>query len=195
MQEELRLKNNATWSHGYQFVKWGLWFFIVGIIIGFGVLIHYLVGSRYVTSGLFLTNITLWFGSPLSLSASFLQIGGLGMAIVGALYLYISKYPSDACASDINKGTVDVSACVTHKHASLTLCNLGLILLFILGYIGYFVIDFFWPSFYYTPIAAGKNLWLILQGLCIVVYVIGIIIATNCLCKCKKTPYQATVRP
>jgi len=34
-----------------------------------------------------------------------------------------------------------------------------------------------WPSFYYTPVAMGKNVWLIAQGLSITLYLIGVVLA------------------
>jgi hypothetical protein len=36
--------------------------------------------------------------------------------------------------------------------------------------VGYFVVDHIWPSFYYTPIADGKKVWLIAQALSIALY-------------------------
>lgn len=181
MQNEIRCSTTHGWHTGLGFVKWGLWFFIIGVILGFGVLIHYLVGSAYDNSQYFLSNITLWFGSPLVLSSGFLQVGGLAMAIVGALCAMVSK-----CCPETTTTTSDVAGCRTHKRAALILCNIGLIALIITGYIGYYIIDYIWPGFYYAPIQAGKNLWLILQGLSIVVYIIGFIIATCCLSRCKR---------
>ena len=56
------------------------------------------------------------------------------------------------------------------------LCATGLILTFLTGYIGYFVINAIWPPFYYMPIKAG-NVWLIAQGLSILLYLIGVVLA------------------
>lgn len=165
------------WFCGYKFIKWGLSFFIFGIIIGFGVLIHYLVGSKWNNSETFLTNMTLWFGSPLTLSASYIQLGGLAMTAIGGAKFCVTRLWS-VDKRDFN----DVHA---HKETALMLCNVGLIALFITGYIGYFIIDAIWPSFYYTPIMAGKNLWLILQGLSILVYLIGVLLAFNCIRRCR----------
>jgi hypothetical protein len=41
---------------------------------------------------------------------------------------------------------------------------------FLTGYVGYFVVDKMYPSFYYTPVEAGKKLWLIAQALSIALY-------------------------
>lgn len=188
MQNEASCKHNHDCHTGFCFVKWGLWFFIIGVILGFGVLIHYLVGSSYDNTPYFLSNITLWFGSPLALSTGFLQVGGLAMALIGGLCIMVSK-----CAEASAMGST--AHCPTHKGAPLALCIIGLFALILTGYLGYFVIDYFWPGFYYTPIMAGKNLWLILQGLSIIVYIIGIIIETNCLAKCKRCVVSNTTRP
>lgn len=190
MQEDLNYKNSLHWTHGYHFLKWGLWFFIFGVIFGFGVLIHYLVGSAYNNTGEFLSNITLWFGSPLSLSVTYLQLGGLAMGILGAVALCYNRKHEAACSTAA--GTNGAS-CPSHKHTGLTLCIIGLIALFITGYIGYFIIDMIWPGFYYIPIQAGKNLWLILQGLSILLFLIGFIMAACCCCKCKKELPQTRV--
>jgi hypothetical protein len=43
--------------------------------------------------------------------------------------------------------------------------------------VGYFVFDATWPAFFYSPIAAGKNAWLLSQALFIGVYFVGAILA------------------
>jgi uncharacterized membrane protein (DUF485 family) len=53
----------------------------------------------------------------------------------------------------------------------------SLIATFLTGYVGYIVINAIWPSFYYTPIKVGKNIWLIAQGLSILLYLIGVVLA------------------
>jgi hypothetical protein len=191
------------WLCGYKFLKWGLGFFIFGLIFGFAVLIHYLIGSDYETGSVFLRNITLWFGSPLSLSVSYLQIGGLAMAILGVAKLMAWHCYSDA--SCCNTTNTTGSACSTHtsgttygtvdtttkRSGGLTLCILGLSLLFITGFIGYFVIDAMRPGFYYAPLEQPKNLWLILQGISLLLFLFGLLSAFSCLCKscCRKTTY------
>jgi hypothetical protein len=57
----------------------------------------------------------------------------------------------------------------------LILCAIGLVAVFVTGYIGYFVVDRIWPSFYYTPINEGKNVWLGAQALSVALYLLGII--------------------
>jgi hypothetical protein len=48
---------------------------------------------------------------------------------------------------------------------------------FVFGFPLYFAVDAVWPDFYYTPIDAGKWTWLGIQGLCIAIYVIGVMCA------------------
>lgn len=175
--------HNHMWCTGAKFVKWGLGWFIFGMFFGLGVLIHYLVGSTWNTTATFLSNVTLWFGSPLAYSAGFIQAAGIAMTAIGAAFLALAG----CCTSKTTtNGCCDSSCCLSHKSTSLTACNLGLILLFITGYIGYFIIDAIWPGFYYTPIAAGKNLWLILQGLSVLIFWIGVILTSRCFCRCKR---------
>jgi hypothetical protein len=52
----------------------------------------------------------------------------------------------------------------------------GLIGVFLAGYPGYFVFDAIWPSFYYSPVAAGKNAWLLSQAFFIAVYFVGAVL-------------------
>jgi len=61
----------------------------------------------------------------------------------------------------------------------LLLCIAGLIGIFAVGYAGYFVFDSIWPSFYYMPIAEGKNAWLLSQALCVALYLAGVIMMFN----------------
>ena len=61
--------------------------------------------------------------------------------------------------------------------AALVLCIAGLLGVFAVGYPGYFVFDAIWPSYYYSPVATGKNLWLLGQALFIAVYFMGIVLA------------------
>ena len=59
----------------------------------------------------------------------------------------------------------------------MVLCIVGLLGVFAIGYAGYFVFDAMWPSFYYTPIATAKNLWLLGQALFIAAYFAGILLS------------------
>jgi hypothetical protein len=45
----------------------------------------------------------------------------------------------------------------------LWLCIVGRLGVFAVGYPGYFVFNAIWPSFYYSPIAVGKNAWLLVR--------------------------------
>jgi hypothetical protein len=56
-----------------------------------------------------------------------------------------------------------------------------LIAAFATGYAGYFVVGHFWPSFYYTPIQTGKNVWLSVQGVSIAFYLAGVIFASSAI--------------
>jgi hypothetical protein len=42
--------------------------------------------------------------------------------------------------------------------------------IFATGYVGYFVLDARWPTFYYAPIAEGKDVWLFVQLACIALF-------------------------
>ncbi|MBR0691753.1 hypothetical protein [Bradyrhizobium lablabi] len=57
--------------------------------------------------------------------------------------------------------------------AALGLCVIGLVGVFLAGYPGYFVFDAIWPSFFYSPVSAGKNAWLLCQAAFIGIYLVG----------------------
>jgi hypothetical protein len=62
---------------------------------------------------------------------------------------------------------------------ALALCIAGLLGIFAVGYPGYFVFDALWPSFYYSPVLVGKNVWLLAQAFFIAVYFVGLVMAFN----------------
>ena len=62
---------------------------------------------------------------------------------------------------------------------ALWLCVVGLLGVFVVGYPGYFVFDAIWPSFYYSPIAIGKNAWLLGQAFFIALYFTGAVTMFN----------------
>ena len=150
---------------GRQFIRWGLGLLVFGLFLGFGIIGHYIVGARWPTGHEFMGNISLWFACPWTLSVYTIQAGAVGMIVIGGLYLTLGRAPSTV----VHAG----------ERAAPILCALDLIAMFLTGYVGYFVVDMFWPSFYYTPIAEGKNVWLGLQAACIALYWIGVILVTR----------------
>ena len=63
------------------------------------------------------------------------------------------------------------------KRMAPALCAGGILAEFVSGFAGYYAVAAVWPNFYYTPIAAGKITWLGLQGICIAIYVAGVMCA------------------
>jgi hypothetical protein len=150
---------------GAGFIRWGTGLFIFGLIIGYGPLLHYMHGAIEGDIGpVFLKNLTLWFACPWTLAVYVAQIGGLGMIAIGVSVLTFARDGR-------------VSALGTGARRSLGLCIFGVLAEFFTGYVGYFVVAHFWPNFYFTPIEAGKNVWLALQGVSIAFYVAGVIFA------------------
>jgi hypothetical protein len=145
---------------GARFTKWGLGLFIFGVFLTFGIIAHYCAGSRWPNGALFMQNITLWWACPWTLSVAAVQAGGLGMVALGLSRLTASR------ASPIGRESAE-------SPMALYLCIVGLLGIFAVGYPGYFVFDTFWPSFYYSPIAVGKNAWLLGQAFFIAVHLAG----------------------
>jgi len=149
---------------GAGFIRWGVGLFIFGLCIGYGPLLHYLHGALEEVGPAFLKNVTLWFGCPWTLATYTVQIGGLGMVAIGVALITFAR---DGHASALGSS----------ERKSLGLCIFGLIAEFATGYAGYFVVNHFWPSFYYVPIQTGKNVWLVLQGASIAFYIAGVMFA------------------
>jgi hypothetical protein len=152
-------------NNGLRFARWGLGLFMFGVLLTFGVIAHYCVGARWPTGELFMQNITLWWACPWTLSVAAVQAGGLGMVAIG-LTMALMEYASLPLRA---------------SGLPLFLCVTGLLGVFGVGYAGYFVFDAIWPSFYYSPISKGKNVWLIGQALFIFVYFSGILVAFRAL--------------
>ena len=113
---------------------------------------------------LFMQNITLWWACPWTLSVAAVQAGGLGMVALGLTQILAASISHDGSTRD---GT------------TLVLCIVGLLGVFAVGYPGYFVFDLVWPSFYYSPVVAGKNIWLLGQAFFIALYFTGMVLAFN----------------
>lgn len=148
---------------GAQFAKWGLGFFVFGVFLTFGVIGHYCAGASADVGELFRRNVTLWWACPWTLSVAIVQGGGLGMVALGLSSLMAAR----AGASE-------------HENSlSLTLCILGLLGVFAIGYPGYFVFNSIWPDFYYRYDPVGKNVWLLGQAFFFAVYFAGLFLAFN----------------
>ena len=61
----------------------------------------------------------------------------------------------------------------------LTLCILGLLGVFAIGYPGYFVFNSIWPDFNYRYDPVGKNMWLLGQAFFFAIYFVGIAFSFN----------------
>ena len=148
---------------GARFTKWGLSLLLFGVFLTFGIIAHYCSGARWPTGALFTQNITLWWACPWTLSVAAVQAGGLGMVALGLSRLMAGRVAPQA-SGDGKTST------------ALVLCVVGLLGVFAVGYPGYFVFDAIWPSFYYSPVPAGKNAWLLAQAAFIAVYLAGAVI-------------------
>jgi hypothetical protein len=146
---------------GERFAKWGLGLFAFGVFLTFGIIAHYCVGSRWPNGEVFMQSITLWWGCPWTLSVAAVQAGGLGMVALGLTRMLAASLSRDTSVQGA---------------AALVLCIAGLLGVFAVGYPGYFVFDALWPSFYYSPIAAAKNAWLLGQALFIALYFTGVVL-------------------
>jgi hypothetical protein len=149
---------------GGRFIRAGFWLVFLGFVMSFGMVMHYVVGAQYDTGAEFLKNVTLWYACPWTLSTAVVLGGSLGMVAIGAVYAVLGKMSSSAPVGGLERSAVDI-------------CTIALFAIFLTGYVGYFVVDHFWPGFYYMPITQGKNVWLFMQLACMVLYGIGVVLA------------------
>ncbi|MEQ1956766.1 hypothetical protein [Mesorhizobium sp. CN2-181] len=161
---------------GARFAKWGLGLFIFGVFLTFGIVAHYCVGARWPTGELFMQNITLWWACPWTLSVAAVQAGGLGMVALGLTSMVANR----AGSVDDAKGS-----------GALWLCVIGLLGVFAVGYPGYFVFDAIWPGYYYSPVAIGKNAWLLGQALFIAIFFAGAVVMFTTVWRALKTISEA----
>jgi hypothetical protein len=125
----------------------GFWLLQLVFLMSFGMVLHYVVGAQYPNGEQFLKNVTLWYACPWTLSTAVVLGGAPGMMAVGALYALVGQWAQAPHVAGLEK-------------AAVPLCTLALITMFLTGYVGYFVVDAQWPTFYYTPLTTGKDVWL-----------------------------------
>lgn len=150
---------------GMRFIRSGFGMLIVGMVMGLGIVGHYMVGARFDNGAEFLRNVGLWFGCPWTLSTSMVMVGAIGMIAIGSAYSTLANLASQqgSAPSDLAR----------------RICKFSLIAIVLLGFVGYFAVDAIWPGFYYSPIKAGKETWLTMQLVCMIGYLAGVIVAFN----------------
>ena len=149
---------------GTRYIRWGLGLFLFGLVIGYGPWLHYMHGALEEVQPAFLKNVTLWFGCPWTLPTYVAQLGGLSMVVIGLCYLAFAR---DGAIVSLGAG----------ERMGPALCAFGILAEFVFGYPGYFAVNAVWPNFYFTPIQAGKWTWLGMQGVCILIYLVGVMFA------------------
>ena len=161
----------TTAQLGWKYIVWGLGLFITGFLTGFIPILHYIPGAQAGDVGpAFLKNVTLWWGCPAVLAELTLKTGSLGMMVIGFAYLAIPQQDRAA-------------GLTSHERIAPILCKYGLIGELVTAAVFYVVCNMIWPNFYFAPVQAGKNLWLGVQGISIVVYVVGVIYAFSSIRK------------
>ena len=146
---------------GWKFIHWGLGLFITGFVVGFIPILHYFPGAQAGDVGpVFLKNVTLWWGCPAVLAEMTLKTGSLGMLAIGLCYLAAVRQGASPSISG-------------PERIAPTLCAYGLIAELVAAGVGYAVFNKIWPNFYFEPVQAGKNWWLALQALSILVFFVG----------------------
>ena len=150
---------------GSKFIYWGLGLFILGFIVGFVPILHYMHGAIAGDVGpLFLKNMTLWWGCPAVLIEYVLKTGGLGMVVIGLCYIVFARDGTNVAISRA-------------EGRAPAFCLIGLLGATIYAAVGYVIGNIIWPNFYFEPVQIGKNVWLLGQGIGIAIYLSGIAFA------------------
>ncbi|MDX0190418.1 hypothetical protein GOC18_24570 [Sinorhizobium meliloti] len=151
---------------GGRFIRSGFWMLLFGMVMSFGMVLHYVANISPPLGPEFMRTIYLWYACPWTLSTAVVLGGALGMIVIGAVYATLGKMASTARIEGLEKSAVSI-------------CTISLIAMFLTGYAGYFVVNNIWPDFYYSVVTDGKNLWLLLQLACMIAYTIGVFLAFN----------------
>jgi hypothetical protein len=151
---------------GGRFIRSGFWMLLWGMVMSFGMVLHYVVNISPLFGPEFLKTVYLWYACPWTLATSVVLGGALSMIAIGAVYAILGRMTSAVRLEGLEKSAVSI-------------CTFALIAIFLTGYLGYFAVNRIWPDFYYSAVKDGKNLWLLMQLACMVVYTIGVLLAFN----------------
>ena len=151
---------------GGRFIHSGFWMLLLGMLMSFGMVLHYVANISPSFGPEFLKTITLWYACPWTLSIAVVLGGALGMIAIGAVYAILGRTDPAVRVEGLER-------------SALSLCTFALVAIFLTGFVGYFAVNRIWPNFYYSPIKDGKNLWLLMQLACMVAYTIGVFLAFN----------------
>ena len=149
---------------GAQHIRWGLGLFVFGFVFGYVPLLHYMHGSFETVGEAFLRNVTLWWGCAFTLGVYVAQVGSLAMIAIGLCYVVLARGGA-------------MTSVTSAEGMAPALCAIGIIAESLAAVVGYYAVAAVWPNFYYAPVTAGKVTWLALQGVCIAIYVAGVIFA------------------
>jgi hypothetical protein len=151
---------------GAKYIRWGFGLFIFGLVIGFVPMAHYMHGSFETVGEAFLKNVTLWWGCAWTLAVYVAQVGSLAMIVIGLCYVVLAR---EGAMTSVMGGARMAPA----------LCAGGIIAEFVAGFAGYYAVLAVRPNFYYAPVRAGILVWLGLQGVCIAIYIAGVMYASG----------------
>ena len=151
---------------GGRFIRSGFSMLFLGMVMSFGMVLHYVANISPPIGGDFMRTILLWYACPWTLSVAVVLGGGLGMIAIGAVYAVLGKMASADRVEGLEK-------------SALSLCTFALIAMFLVGFVGYFPTNYIWPNFYYSALNPGKDVWLLMQLACMVAYTAGVFLAFN----------------
>ncbi len=158
--------NTTPTQLGTRFVRAGLRLFILGLFMCLGMISHYLIGARYDNGAAFLTNVSVWFGCPWTLSTAVVLLGAIGMIAIGGAYATLGRASSVAETRSLER-------------LAFHLCTWSLVAIFLTGFVGYFFVDAYARGFYYVPIKGPKNFWLLEQLACVMLFLAGVFMVSS----------------
>ena len=138
---------STRWPHVR---RWGVWLFVFGIVSLFGPFGYYLIGAQFATGALFLSNMTLWYACPFTLSVGVVLLGGRD----GRDRCGLPSRPQASVEPQVGAGQRAGTLPPRSRSGRRVPGRLP----------RRCAVDARWPGFYYTPIYDGKNLWLLLQA-------------------------------
>jgi hypothetical protein len=103
---------------GIRFIQSGFWLLLLGFLMSVGMVLHYV--AQYPTGHDFMSNVTLCWACPWTLSTAVVFGGALWMLAVGAVHTALARYPT---AATVGSSTA----------AAFWLCTISLVAIFLTG--------------------------------------------------------------
>ena len=88
---------------GGRFIRSGFSLLFLGMVMSFGMVLHYVVNISPPIGPEFMKTILLWYACPWTLSTAVVLGGALGMIAIGAVYAILGRMPRLIASMDLKR--------------------------------------------------------------------------------------------